>query len=240
MNGRPDGAERRRFLRLAASGAVLTLGACASAGEARERGEERGGEESEEGISPAEDLMREHGLLERVLLVYDECGARLRAGGEAPMDVLGSAAGIVRDFVEAYHEKLEELHLFPRLEAAHREVELVGVLRTQHARGRELTGRILQGAALGADAGEADRGRLAQALADFGRMYRPHAAREDTVLFPAFESILGADALAELGEQFEEREHELLGADGFEGQVRKVADLERALGIHDLARFTPA
>jgi hypothetical protein len=34
-------------------------------------------------------------------------------------------------------------------------------------------------------------------------------------------------------------EHALFGARGFEGVVAQVAQLETALGIHDLASFTP-
>ena len=69
-------------------------------------------------------------------------------------------------------------------------------------------------------------------------MYRPHAAREDTVLFPAFRAVIGRSGYAELGEQFEDKEHELLGEHGFEGTVAEVAQLEAALGIADLAKFT--
>jgi hypothetical protein len=35
-------------------------------------------------------------------------------------------------------------------------------------------------------------------------MYRPHAVREDTVVFPAFRSVVGHSAYRELGEQFED------------------------------------
>ena len=35
--------------------------------------------EPEEEVSPAEDLMREHGVLNRILLVYEECVRRLSA-----------------------------------------------------------------------------------------------------------------------------------------------------------------
>ncbi|HEX5066583.1 MAG TPA: hypothetical protein VFY49_10750 [Myxococcota bacterium] len=45
--------------------------------------------------------------------------------------------------------------------------------------------------------------------------------------------------MRELGEEFEEKEHELFGERGFQTVVNEVADLERALGIHDLASFTP-
>src|SRR5437016_2713436 len=69
-------------------------------------------------ISPTEDLMREHGLLNRLLLLYDECGRRLEANIELRADVIPSTARIFRSFVHAYHEKLEEDHVFPRFEQA--------------------------------------------------------------------------------------------------------------------------
>jgi hypothetical protein len=70
-------------------------------------------------------------------------------------------------------------------------------------------------------------------------MYRPHAAREDTVLFPAFREVVGGAAYRELGEQFEHQEHARFGEHGFENAVAEVARLEGALGIGDLAQFTP-
>lgn len=42
-----------------------------------------------------------------------------------------------------------------------------------------------------------------------------------------------------LGEDFERREHEVFGEDGFEHAVSEVDDIERALGIEGLAQFTP-
>jgi hypothetical protein len=70
-------------------------------------------------------------------------------------------------------------------------------------------------------------------------MYRPHEAREDTVLFPALHKILSAKRLEELGEQFEKEEDRLFGEEGFEKTVDQVAAIEKQLGIHDLASFTP-
>jgi hypothetical protein len=71
-------------------------------------------------------------------------------------------------------------------------------------------------------------------------MYRPHASREETVLLPAFRKTLNDDGYKELGEKFEEREHELFGEGGFEDIVAQVAKIESALEIHDLTKFTPA
>ena len=54
-------------------------------------------------------------------------------------------------------------------------------------------------------------------------MYRPHEAREDTVLFPAFRKIVPAKRIEELGEQFEKEEDRLFGEEGFEKTVDQVA-----------------
>ncbi|XXF78357.1 hemerythrin domain-containing protein [Myxococcaceae bacterium GXIMD 01537] len=177
--------------------------------------------------------MQEHGVLERILLVYDESARRIEHGESLDTTVVTAAAGLVRSFVEDYHERLEEQFVFPRLEAAEREVPLVTTLRQQHQRGREVTGDILRLAASGPSP------HLAGALRGFARMYRPHAAREDTVLFPAFRAVVGRDSYRELGEQFEDDEHARFGEHGFENAVAEVARLEEALGIHALGQFTP-
>ena len=181
-------------------------------------------------ISPTEDLMREHGLLNRVLLVYEECARRLEAG-EA-VKVLPDAAKIIRDFIEGYHEQARGTAALPRFRKANRLTDLVGTLQTQHAAGRRITAELLSGAA--------DRSRTPRLLRSFSRMYRPHEAREDTVLFPAFRELVGERDYDKLGDVFEDREHQLFGERGFEGKVDEVARIEQALGIAELSQFTPA
>ena len=225
---------RRRFLGAAASTAGLIVSGCGAAGAAEGRGERQsGGAHEEAEVTPGEDLMQEHGVLERVLLVYDEAAGRLERNEALDRSVVTRAAGIVRRFVEEYHERLEERFVFPRLEAARREAELVAVLRRQHQRGREITDQIVR------DAGAGSAPSLARLLRGFQRMYRPHAAREDTVLFPAFRDVVGRAEYRELGEKFESEEHARFGERGFADTVAEVAGLEAALGIADLARFTP-
>jgi len=176
---------------------------------------------AKEEVTPGEDLMREHGVLNRVLLVYDETARRLEGQEDPRTDVLAAAAALIRRFIEGYHEKLEEAQLFPRFEKAGKLVDLVSVLRLQHAAGRILTGDVLKLAVPATAANTADRARLADALRKFVRMYRPHEAREDTVLFPAFHDLVGQKEYGRLGDQFEEKEHELLGENGFrEGRRR--------------------
>jgi hemerythrin-like domain-containing protein len=194
----------------------------------------------DEGVGPGEDLMREHGVLNRILLIYDEGIRRTRAHEALMSDALQSAAGIIRRFLEEYHERLEEEHLFPRFERAGRLTELVGVLRAQHQAGRQLTAAILEMSAPSAPTKDKDRAALANRLGQFVRMYRPHEAREDTVLFPAFRDLVSRDEYQRLGEAFEGQETKALGEKGFERIVDEVAGIERALGIYELASFTPS
>src|SRR5512147_363800 len=62
----------------------------------------------DERVGPAEDLMREHGVLKRVLLIYRDAIRRIDEKAQLPADVVAAAAGIIRHFIEDYHERLEE------------------------------------------------------------------------------------------------------------------------------------
>ena len=195
-------------------------------------------ESKEEEVGPIEDLMREHGILRRVLLVYEEALHRLDTGKDLPSGVVWDSAGMIRRFVEDYHEKLEENELLPRFEKAGKLVDLVKVLYAQHQAGRRHTDAILQSSTPAALASAESQRRLAEALRHFMRMYRPHAAREDTVLFPAFRSLVSPREYDALGEKFEDKEKELFGKEGFQKMVDHVADWEKRLGIYDLSQFT--
>jgi hemerythrin-like domain-containing protein len=195
--------------------------------------------EEEEEISPAEDLMREHGVLNRIMLIYDNCQARLADNEPFPPEALKSAAEILKTFIEGYHEKLEEDFLFTRFAKADKLMALVQLLYIQHNAGRKITDQVLQLANTDSlkDTGESQK--MIRLLHDFNRMYRPHEAREDTVLFPALRKIMSKKEYYSMGKDFEKKEHELFGEDGFETIVTRVEDIEKQLGINDLWQFTP-
>ena len=194
-------------------------------------------EEHEEGVSTNEDLMREHGILKRVLLVYDEIIRRIHARQDFPPQVIADSATVIRKFIEDYHERLEEDHLFPRFRKAGKLVDLVTVLLAQHQAGRRITDRVLATPSLKT---EDERNRLARDLEAFNRMYAPHEAREDTVLFPALHEIVSPHEYDAMGEQFEKIERTTFGGDGFDIYLDKVTVVEKQLGIYDLAQFTPS
>lgn len=246
--------DRRAFvtsLVAGASGAGIALVGCSrsasnpgtgptAASGAASGDKDKNDKDDDDEVTPAEDLMREHGVLRRVMYLYDDAADRLTTrprGNDVPLDALAACAGIVRRVIEDYHEKLEEDFLFPRFEKAGKLADLTAVLRRQHVAGRTLTEQITQMSR--ASLADADRARLAAALRSFNHMYRPHAAREDTVLFPELRGLVGKHAYEELGDQFEDKEKQMLGDHGFEHAVEEVAKLEQAFGLHDLAKLTP-
>jgi hemerythrin-like domain-containing protein len=177
----PTTESRRNLLRggAALGGAlVLPLAACSKEG-------------PEKDVGAVEDLMREHGVLRRALLVYEETASTL-ASGIASLDpaALNRTAKLFRTFGEDYHEgKLEEAYIFPKVKTAcGSPAAYVDVLLAQHKRGREITDYIMA---------QTDHGRITgdttvfvHALQTFVLMYQNHTAREDTIVFPAWESCV--------------------------------------------------
>ena len=192
-------------------------------------------------VTANEDLMREHGVLRRALLVYREAATRLRQDANSvPTDALEKTAQLFRVFGEDYHEKkLEETYIFPLVKKFRNPAEgYVDVLIEQHVRGREITDYILavtKGDRLPANAASG----LATALESFARMYEYHSAIEDTIVFPAWKASLGESELEELGAKFEQIEAEHFGDNhGFESAVARMQEIEASMGLTDLATFT--
>jgi hemerythrin-like domain-containing protein len=219
--------DRREFLRQAGLGAALLLLSPPARAEKKEEEQE---------VSPTEDLMREHGVLRRILLIYGEAARRLEENGGLAAETIERATQIVRAFIEDYHERDEEEYIFPPLRKAGKLADLVNTLVAQHQAGRKLTAELQRLAPSVATL--STHKPMAIAMRRFIRMYEPHAAREDTVLFPAFVAITPPKEMKRLQELFEKKEHALPLGD-FEKMVDEVAKLEKTLGIYELAQFTP-
>lgn len=238
-------AKRRQLLSgIGTASAALILNGCAgsnstqSANKSASKPEDKNKNEIE--VTATEDLMREHGILRRALLVYTAAATNLRNNPTAVApDALQKTARLFRAFGEEYHEKkLEEAYIFPAVKRAGGvAASLADILITQHQRGREITDYIIavtQAAKLGAS----NVGPLAQAMDALVLMYRHHAAREDTIIFPAWKQTLTPDQYDEMTDKFEDLEHEQFGADGFEDAVQQIGEIEQSLSLSDLARFT--
>jgi len=227
----------RRFLLAAGAGLFLADGRCPALG-AEKHGEQ--GKKQEKEVGAVEDLMREHGVIRRALLVYRESAAKLRSDPTSvDPQALHQTARLFRAFGEDYHErKLEEAHILPEVrKAGGPAAAYVDVLIAQHNRGREITDYILAVTGRGA-IGAGDAEALARVFDSLDLMYANHAAREDTIVFPAWKNALSERQLDEMGDKFEDIERQQFGRDGFEDAVARIGRIEQALGFADLAQFT--
>jgi hemerythrin-like domain-containing protein len=186
--------------------------------------------------APGEALMTEHGVLKRLLLAYRAAVEQLAAEVIPPVEAVADAAELIRDYVESFHEGLEEAYVFPRVRDAH--PELVRTLLVQHDVGRHLTTRIATAGALDLSHPDA-RSALRTWLEQFVRMYEPHEAWEDTVIYPALRASAAQRELDLLAERFAELEHKEYGEAALRQVLDRVTAIEQQLAIGDLAAFTP-
>jgi hemerythrin-like domain-containing protein len=192
-------------------------------------------------VTATEDLMREHGVIRRALLVYAELVPKLRSNpGSVDPAALHKTAQLFRTFGEDYHEReLEEQNIFPTIRKMKKPTltHYADVLTAQHQRGREITDYVL--AVTGQKIGKQHGDALAQIFESFTIMYQNHAAREDTIVFPAWKTNYTNKQLDEIGDKFEDIEHKTFGKDGFDDAEHTISQIEETLGFADLAQFTP-
>jgi len=227
---------RRRLLQ-----ASITLGAAgALALPFAVQAQEAKPAEKEPEVTATEDLMREHGVIRRALLVYYESIPRLRTKPSSVNAVaLQQTAKLFRTFGEDYHERmLEEQHIFPLMRKHGPEfLKYVDTLTEQHNRGREITDYVLA-VTKGGKISSAHTKDLADVFESFVLMYQNHAAREDTIVFPAWKKNYSNQQLDQISGQFEEIEHKVFGKDGFEEAEKAISRIETELGLQDLSKFT--
>lgn len=227
---------RRTFLRTAGTaGTGLALAGFGFTGVALAAESETG----EKPVTATEDLMREHGVLRRVLLAYGLSSIKLRQGQNVSVQALHQAARLFRVFGENYHERaIEETYVFPEVRKLGGDIaRYVDVLLAQHQRGRQITDAVLATTRTG-KVRRGDAKPLAKTLDSMVLMYQEHTAREDTVVFVAWKKMLSQAAYRERSEKFEAIEKKMFGHDGFEDAVQKIDSIEQELGIARLSQFT--
>ena len=185
-----------------------------------------------------EDLMQEHGVLGRLLLIYEELARRFEKGDAEPSDCLLQSTNIIVDYIQGHHERVEELMIFPALRHAGVLSELVSVLVSQHEAGRTVTDAITKRVKAGGLKSRDVRLELAGLMRMFLRMYRPHALREDTVVFPELHRMLSETQYQELSTRIQTLEKAMVHNDDLNDIVKRLDQIEIALGIHDLTSFT--
>lgn len=186
-------------------------------------------------LTAGEDLFREHGLLDRLLLIYEEIVRRLENNIRIGDKVIYYTAYIIKHFVEKYHEKTEEKYVFPLLKQHNIAVHIINQLLIQHQQGRQITNKILE---LSKNNNIPDKHEIIFNIKEYIKMYRLHSSREDTIIFPEFIKLLNKQEYEKYSKIFEEDEKIKLGPKGFKTYLESVEALEKYLNIYDIAQIT--
>lgn len=189
--------------------------------------------------SPIEDLMIEHSILRRALLIYEECIRRMNIGEDFDPDLLVEATNVIKVIIIYHHALLEHEYIFPRYREAGRYTEWCDILTDQHERVGEQEELILKYANRESINNPEEKTLLINALKKSIRVFRPHINIEDTEMFPEFKNVVTPYEFYELGKKFKEIEYQKWGENGHKQMVDKIIHVEKALGINDLDSFTP-
>ncbi len=141
-------------------------------------------------------LMEEHGEIERMLDALETRVAEL-GRGEFPTAFFTEALDFFRDFADGRHHQKEEDVLFPRMIAAGLPSPggPVDCMLKDHQAGRAHVAAMRASlAAAGAGDSEAIETVRSRATAYIG-MLRDHIWKEDNILFPMAEQLVGREEL---------------------------------------------
>ena len=162
---------------------------------------------------PAGPLMIEHRLIERMVTVLDRQRATIEGGSPPDNDLLDQAADFMRTYADRCHHGKEEELLFAKLRTKPMSPEMVAAmdrLIADHARSRELVGRMgdLNARSRGGD--KAAGTELVAVLGEIAKLYPDHISREDKQFFPAAMRYLSKEESDALLLQFNDFDRKLI------------------------------
>ena len=154
-----------------------------------------------------DDLRHEHDAILSALDILDRIEADVRQGTVATGEI-AAFISFLKEFVDKCHHGKEEGMLFPALAkagASEREVSVPALL-SEHEQGRALI-RAMEEASSPVLQPE----RFSAAAKAYSRHLRAHIEKENEILFPTAEQVLGDGELEALHRAFDKHEDEVIG-----------------------------
>ncbi len=154
-----------------------------------------------------ENLKQDHLTIERVLDLFELAGERVRTGQPVPAGFEKWAAESLWHFADQCHQVKEETALFPllRVRGIPGEGGPIGVIMSEHVRGRSFLQRMLD------DAVRRDHIGFALVAEEYAQWLRRHMFKENFVVFQMAESYLTDEDDLQLAERFRGIEQEFGG-----------------------------
>jgi hemerythrin-like domain-containing protein len=188
------------------------------------------------GLSATEGLLREHGVLDRILMLYETVIGQMAQGQAANVGIIAQATYVMRQYLEDHHAPFEHQYIYGLAAKNQKLPGIVNELIKQHKISRQLTDRIRKLATEAGSNAEQNKELITLCRAQVNMM-RPHAAMEATLIFPALDRM-GAEA-EKLHNMVGQRDKEQFGGDALQIFGSRMDQLEAQVGINDIKQFTP-
>ena len=181
-------------------------------------------------MKATDELVMEHRGIEIMLRILKAISQRLQRGGKIESEHLDGILEFLTIFIDKCHHGKEEEFLFPALEAAGviREGGPIGVLLSEHEKGRKLVTRLKDALKDYAGGDEKSSDDVARIIEDYVALLTQHIIKENSVLFPMVESKLNSQKDTELYQAFEQLELERIGPGRHEEFHGFLVRLQRA------------
>jgi hemerythrin-like domain-containing protein len=180
----------------------------------------------------ATDILRkEHDVILKMLDATDAVGRKLILGDKVSSETLNGLLEFFRLFADRCHHGKEEDLLFPLLEkkGIPRDGGPIGVMLSEHGRGRELVHEMELASSQLQDSPGVSGRRWAQAAVEYTNLLREHIAKENDVLFQMAESLLTNEEQEQLAQEFERTEIQKMGAGTHERLHSRMNQLLREI-----------
>jgi hemerythrin-like domain-containing protein len=185
-------------------------------------------------MKPTDVLSSEHRVIEQVLDCLERIARQAVASGHLDRTSGGRALEVLVTFADRCHHGKEEGALFPALErlGLRRGLGPIAVMLAEHDIGRSALDRMRGALA------EGSPNAFADAANHYVELMREHIAKEDGVLFPLAESLLGDEHRDEILRAVELTEARELGAETRTRILAIADDLADRYGVEKASTRT--
>lgn len=179
------------------------------------------------GHPPTQILVEEHTLILQALDALERKIAQVESGAPADPAYFQKAVEFLRTFADKCHHGKEEHLLFKTMveRGFPREAGPIAVMLHEHDVGRAFVRGIAEAAASPAPDDAAVR-RMIENGRGFIQLLRAHIDKENTILFPMADNVLGPEDHAYLEKEFERFEAEETGAGVHEAMLKLLEELK--------------
>lgn len=187
--------------------------------------------------SATQNLMDEHRVIERMLKILNVACEKLEIGEKVSPEVFAKAIDFVRTFADGCHHGKEEDTLFPMVEkhGLPRDRGPTGVMMMEHEQGRKYIRGLAEAVEKYSKGDKAVERAILENARGYVSLLSRHIPKEDTILYPLADRMLGPDEQRELLEKFEKIEMEKIGPGKHEYYLHMIKELENELGIVEMS-----